>query len=92
MVWRSILIVLLTLISSQAHAVKGGGGTGGTGFACEGTTCICNGTYTDCKDMETSCKDKITCTGSYCSCTKKAAQAPSTKAPSVRPKGSIQRY
>jgi hypothetical protein len=91
MVWRSILIVLLTLIGSQAHAVKGGG-PGGTNFACEGTTCICNGTYTDCKAMEPSCKDEIKCTGSYCSCTKKAAASRMPSVPSVQPKGSIQRY
>lgn len=91
MVWRAILIVLFTLISSQAQALKSGG-DGGAGFACEGTTCICNGTYPDCKDMESSCKDEIKCTGSYCSCTKKAAvhQAPSTKIP--KPSGNIQRY
>jgi len=92
MLWSAILTILFTLIGSQVHALEAGGGGGGAGFACEGTTCICNGTYPDCKDMEGSCIDKITCTGSYCSCTKKttARQSPSTKP--LTPQGNLQRY
>jgi len=92
MLWRAILIMVITLIGSQARALEAGAGGGGAGFACEGTTCICNGTYPDCKDMEGSCKGKITCTGSYCSCTKKTAarQGPSTEP--LTPKGNLQRY
>lgn len=93
---RISIIGLVCIIASEAHAVKGGGGPGGTGFTCGGLRCSCDGSYTDCKDMEKECRmDTMKCskddTGrETCHCVRKSAmeKPPTTKVPlKVKPSG-----
>jgi len=97
MVWRSIFIIVLALITSAAYALEGGGGgLKGTNFTCGDTKCVCDGSYTDCKNMETNiCIDKLDCSKrTTCTCTYKAQTAPQPqkKVPgTLLPKGTIQR-
>ena len=92
-----VTILFLSLMSPSGllAAQKSGGTSGGTSFACEGSTCICNGTYTDCKDMEEKCSGKINCPtgGSYFSCTRKAAARQKQLVPKLAPEtgGALQK-
>jgi hypothetical protein len=78
MVWRSLVIMLFCLATSQAHAREN--------FTCQGRLCWCDGSYLDCKAMERVCKGGIVnCNPAPCRCTIKFTQ-PAPKSPRGAPR------